>query len=125
HAHRGISGAPLTRSVRFRAHWAIPDTPRGHGGPNCGIVFSGSRHFLDRKAYADKPLRELGRVYVEVRHKIAEESAGLVIAKHVLPEEDIDDLKTPTMEECRKETAKLHAGDADNEGLWKEFMPHG
>src|SRR5262249_17575042 len=59
-----------------------------------------------------------------VRHKIAEESAGLVIAKHVLPEEDIDDLKTPTMEECRKETAKLHSGDADNVALWKEFMPH-
>jgi len=124
HLRSTIIGDALTRLLRFLGHSVVTDNHLGDWGTQFGMLIYGYRHFLDRAAYAKEPLRELGRVYVEVRHKIAEEGAGLVIARHVLPEEDIDDLKTPTMEECRKETAKLHAGDADNVALWKEFMPH-
>jgi arginyl-tRNA synthetase len=38
--------------------------------------------------------------------------------------DDVEDLQTPTVEICRQETAKLHAGDPANVALWKEFIPH-
>jgi arginyl-tRNA synthetase len=38
--------------------------------------------------------------------------------------EDAEDAPSPTTEECRRETAKLHAGDPENVALWKQFMPH-
>jgi arginyl-tRNA synthetase len=87
------------------------------------MLIYGYRHFLDQEAYARDPLRELARVYVEIRHLIAQEAAGMAIARRALPD-DIDDLQTPTVRECQQETAKLHAGDPVNFALWREFMPH-
>jgi len=124
HIRSTIIGDALTRLLRFLGHTVITDNHLGDWGTQFGMLIYGYRHFLDREAYRKGPLRELARVYVEVRHKIAAEAAGLNIARHVLPEEDLEDARIPTVDECRQETAKLHAGDPANVALWQEFMPH-
>jgi arginyl-tRNA synthetase len=124
HLRSTIIGDALTRVLRFLGHTVITDNHLGDWGTQFGMLIYGYRKFLDKAGYAADPLRELARVYVEVRHTVAKEAADLAIAKRVFPEDDVDDLKTPTMDECRKQTAKLHTGDPDNVALWQEFIPH-
>jgi arginyl-tRNA synthetase len=123
HLRSTIIGDALTRLLRFLGHTVITDNHLGDWGTQFGMLIYGYRHFLDREAYAKDPLRELARIYVEVRHLIAKEAEDLAIAKRVFPD-DIEDLHTPTVRECQQETARLHAGDPDNVALWQEFMPH-
>jgi arginyl-tRNA synthetase len=101
----------------------VTDNHLGDWGTQFGMLIYGYRNFLDREAYAKEPLRELARVYVEVRHLIAKEAGDLAIAKRVFPE-DVEDMQTPTLVQCQQETAKLHAGDPANVALWQDFMPH-
>jgi arginyl-tRNA synthetase len=123
HLRSTIIGDALTRLLRFLGHTVVTDNHLGDWGTQFGMLIYGYRNFLDKAAYAKDPLRELGRVYVEVRHLIAKEAEDLAIAKRVFPD-DIDDLQTPTVRECQQETARLHAGDPENGRLWREFMPH-
>jgi arginyl-tRNA synthetase len=123
HLRSTIIGDALTRLLRFLGHTVITDNHLGDWGTQFGMLIYGYRNFLDRVTYTKDPLRELARIYVEVRHLIAKEAEDLAIAKRVFPD-DIEDLQTPTVRECQQETAKLHAGDPANVQLWKEFMPH-
>ena len=123
HLRSTIIGDALTRLLRFLGHTVITDNHLGDWGTQFGMLIHGYRTFLDREAYARDPLRELARVYVEIRHLIAKEASDLAIARQVFPD-DIDDLQTPTVRACQQETAKLHAGDTENVALWQEFMPH-
>jgi arginyl-tRNA synthetase len=123
HLRSTIIGDALTRLLRFLGHTAITDNHLGDWGTQFGMLIYGYRQFLNKEEYAKDPLRELARVYVEVRHLIAKEAEDLAIAKRVFPE-DVEDLQTPTVEICRRETARLHAGDPENVALWKDFMPH-
>jgi arginyl-tRNA synthetase len=123
HLRSTIIGDAITRLLRFLGHTVVTDNHLGDWGTQFGMLIYGYRHFLDKAAYAADPLRELSRVYVEVRHLIAKEAQDLAIAKQVFPD-DVEDLQTPTLKECQQETAKLHGGDATNVALWQEFMPH-
>jgi arginyl-tRNA synthetase len=123
HLRSTIIGDALTRLLRFLGHTVITDNHLGDWGTQFGMLIYGYRNLLDNEAYGKDPLRELARVYVEVRHLIAKEAEDLAIARRVFPE-DIEDLQTPTVRECQQETAKLHAGDPANVALWREFMPH-
>ena len=79
------------------------------------MIIYGYRNFLDRAAYERDPVRELARVYVEVRKAIKEAGgAG----------DDEEEAVNPIAEACRAETAKLHAGDPANNKLWQEVLPH-
>src|SRR5262245_15280370 len=124
HLRSTIIGDALTRLIRFLGHTVITDNHLGDWGTQFGMLIYGYRNFLDPGAYAKDPLRELARVYVEVRHRVAREAMDLAIDRRVLPAEDLDDLQTPTVTQCQQETAKLHAGDPENFRLWLEFMPH-
>jgi arginyl-tRNA synthetase len=123
HLRSTIIGDALTRLLRFLGHEVITDNHLGDWGTQFGMLIYGYRNFLDKEAYATDSLRELARVYVEVRHLIAKEAQDLAIAKRVFPEDE-EDLQTPTMQACRQETARLHAGEPANVALWQEFMPH-
>lgn len=116
HLRSTIIGDALTRLLRFLGHKVITDNHLGDWGTQFGMLIYGYRNFLDVEAYKTDPLRELGRVYVEVRQQIKHEAGSQEL-------EDVEEAKTPTVDECRRETAKLHAGDPDNVALWKEFMP--
>ena len=123
HLRSTIIGDAIARLLRFLGHTVITDNHLGDWGTQFGMLIYGYRHFLDQAAYASDPLRELARVYVEVRHLNAKEAEDLAIAKRVFPD-DVEGLQTPTLRECQQETAKLHAGDPANVALWQEFMPH-
>jgi len=123
HIRSTIIGDALTRLLRYLGHSVVSDNHLGDWGTQFGMLIHGYRNLLDKEAYAKDPLRELARVYVEIRHLIAKEAQDLAIAKQVFPD-DVEDLQTPTVGQCQRETAKLHAGDPDNVALWQEFMPH-
>lgn len=110
HLRSTILGDALTRLLRFLGHTVITDNHLGDWGTQFGILLYGYKNLLDKAAYDADPVRELARVYVEVRKLIGGD--------------DEENVVNPIAELCRAETAKLHAGDVENLNLWKQFMPH-
>src|SRR5262249_31431634 len=110
HLRSTIIGDALTRLLRFLGHTVITDNHLGDWGTQFGILLYGYKHHLDAAAYKADPVAELARLYLLVR--------GLMKG-----DEDAEDNASPIAEACRQETAKLHAGDPENNRLWKEFMP--
>jgi arginyl-tRNA synthetase len=110
HLRSTIIGDALTRILRFQGHRVITDNHLGDWGTQFGMLIYGFRNVLDRTRYEAEPVRELARVYIEVRRLIGAD--------------DADDAANSVAEACRAETAKLHAGDEANLALWREFMPH-
>jgi len=115
HLRSTIIGDALARILRFLGHSVITDNHLGDWGTQFGMIIYGYRNFLDRAAYERDPVRELARVYVEVR-KAIKEAGGVA--------EDEEEAVNPIAEVCRAETAKLHAGDPANNKLWQEVLPH-
>jgi arginyl-tRNA synthetase len=110
HLRSTIIGDAVTRLLRFLGHTVITDNHLGDWGTQFGILLYGYKNLLDKDAYAQDPVRELTRIYIEVRKLIGSE--------------DEDAAVNPIAEACRAETAKLHHGDPENNQLWQEFMPH-
>ncbi|MFO0936833.1 MAG: arginine--tRNA ligase [Gemmataceae bacterium] len=110
HLRSTIIGDALVRLLRFLGHEVVGDNHVGDWGTQFGILIYGYKHHRDEAAFQADPVRELARLYVHVRN----------LAKVV---GDEDEGTGDIMEECRKETAKLHAGDPENLALWQKFMP--
>jgi arginyl-tRNA synthetase len=124
HLRSTIIGEALARLLRFLGHKVIADNHLGDWGTQFGMLLYGYKHFRDESALADNPVREMVRLYKQVRKLIA-------------PAEDVEDEPEHTrkyaaemlgesravLEAVRQETAKLHAGDAENVQLWQRFMP--
>jgi arginyl-tRNA synthetase len=116
HLRSTIIGDALTRLLRFLGHRVITDNHLGDWGTQFGILLYGFKHHLDAEAYKADPVQELARLYVFLRKQVK---------KVFGPDgEEEDDPNDPIMEKAREETAKLHAGDSENNRLWQEFMPH-
>ena len=124
HLRSTIIGDALTRLLRFLGHSVITDNHLGDWGTQFGMLIHGYRAFLNQEAYAADPVRELARLYIEIRKKIDREVSDLEIARHVFAEEDLEVHNSPTAVQCQLETARLHAGDPENLKLWQQFMPH-
>lgn len=110
HLRSTIIGDAITRILRFLGHTVVTDNHLGDWGTQFGILLYGYKNLLDKDAYQKDPLRELARIYIEVRNRIGSD--------------DEDEAVNPIAEACRAETAKLHQGDAENVRLWQDFMPH-
>jgi arginyl-tRNA synthetase len=125
HLRSTIIGDSLVRILRFLGHTVISDNHLGDWGTQFGILLYGYKHMRDEAAFAADPVRELARLYVEVRRLAAKEVAALQSAGGTNPEldEEPEEGQGPTMKACQEETAKLHAGDPENLALWKQFMP--
>jgi arginyl-tRNA synthetase len=111
HLRSTIIGDALVRILRFCGHTVVSDNHLGDWGTQFGILIHGYKHHRDDAAFAADPVRELARLYIHVRN---------------LARTTEDDEETATgdiMDDCRKETAKLHAGDPENVALWQKFMP--
>lgn len=115
HLRSTILGDALTRLLRFLGHTVITDNHLGDWGAQFGILIYGYKHFVDPQAYAADPVRELARLYVHVRSLFRQSTED---------EDDDGSTDDPIREACRRETAKLHAGDPENLALWRQFMPH-
>lgn len=141
HLRSTIIGDALARLLRFLGHRVISDNHLGDWGLQFGMLLYGYKHFRDEAALKADPVREMVRLYVLVRKLIdpiekveeAEEQSKKKAKKGKKGEpepvdvpkfsaEELDKART-VREAARQETAKLHAGDAENVALWQQFMP--
>src|SRR5262245_57096378 len=115
HLRSTIIGDSLARLLRFLGHSVIADNHLGDWGTQFGILLYGYKHFRDDAAFKADPVRELTRLYLHMRQ----------LTKGADEEDDkpADPEAKKYADACREETAKLHAGDAENVALWKQFMP--
>jgi len=111
HLRSTILGDSLARTLRFFGHTVITDNHLGDWGTQFGIILHGYKHMLDEKAFQNEPVKELARLYVEVRKLFK------------TPEEIAKGIVDPVQNACRDETAKMHKGDQTNLELWRKFMP--
>ena len=120
HIRSTVIGDALARILRFRGHTVITDNHLGDWGTQFGMILWGWKHCRDDAAFAADPTGELGRLYRLVRkladakpeELAADPAAAALAAKH-----------PDCGREVLAETAKLHAGDPENRGLWERFMP--
>jgi arginyl-tRNA synthetase len=124
HLRSTIIGDALARLLRFLGHKVITDNHLGDWGTQFGMLLYGYKHFRNESALVEKPVREMVRLYKKVRKLITpaedvedEPERGKNYAAEVLAE------SRAVLEAVRQETAKLHAGDAENVQLWQRFMP--
>jgi arginyl-tRNA synthetase len=81
-----------------------------------GMLQLGYEKFRDPQAFESNPIHELARLYVK----------GLERKRNKSESDDDDDegpTSNPIADAYRNETVKLHQGDPENVGLWKQFMP--
>jgi len=112
HLRSTIIGAAITRLLRFLGHAVVTDNHIGDWGTQFGMLLYGYKHFRDDAALKADPIRELARLYLHVRSlmKADEDDEG-------------NKVPDPVAEAARQETAKLHAGDAENLEIWEMFRP--
>lgn len=102
HLRSTIIGDAIARVYRFLGYHVVADNHIGDWGTQFGKLIIGYRKWLDKEAYNENPIEELEKVYVQFS-KESEEHPELE-------------------EEARQELKKLQDGDAENFGLWKEFI---
>ena len=113
HLRSTIIGDSIVRILRAIGHYVTGDNHLGDWGTQFGILIYGYKNYLDAESYRRDPVRELARLYVKVRKLFAKPNA----------EDDDAPVDDPVADACRRETAKLHAGDPENVALWHQFMP--
>ena len=67
HLRSTIIGDALARLLRFLGHTVITDNHLGDWGTQFGMLLYGYKHFRDEAAFEADPVRELARLYVQVR----------------------------------------------------------
>lgn len=182
HIRSTVIGDALARTLRFVGHKVITDNHLGDWGTQFGMIIYGYKNFVDRAAYEEEPVAELGRLYRYVRrimdYHAAHQRLPQIVADTAAVQKQLDALnekgaadksemkrlkkerrrleeKLKELVEDQKskqnlidsvrsdpallavaeahagigqavtdETAMLHAGDAENQELWEEFLPH-
>ncbi|WP_406699628.1 arginine--tRNA ligase [Singulisphaera sp. Ch08] len=105
HIRSTVIGESLARIFAALGHQVIRDNHLGDWGSQFGMILWGWKNHRDEAAFAAQPVAELARLYRLAQSKIK--------------------AKEPNIEDAtRVETAKLHAGDAENRALWERFMPY-
>jgi arginyl-tRNA synthetase len=151
HIRSTIIGDSLARILAALGHRVIRDNHLGDWGLQFGMILWGWKHARNDQAYVADPVGELARLYREAQHHIkvgddleakyakvlAFEAQGRAADAEALftnlydgsglTRADVARLIAhgrAVTEAARAETAKLHAGDAENRALWRQFMPH-
>src|SRR5438067_10051332 len=68
HLRSTIIGDALARLLRFLGHTVIADNHLGDWGMQFGILLYGYKNLRDDAAFRADPVRELARLYLEVRN---------------------------------------------------------
>jgi arginyl-tRNA synthetase len=150
HVRSTVIGDSLARLFSALGHKVIRDNHLGDWGSQFGMILWGWKHESDQSAYEANPVAELARLYRSVQAHIrkgeelekqwakvfALEAQGNSVAAEALFHNLYDgtglswndvhhvvDHGRAVAEQARQETAKLHAGDAENRALWQQFMP--
>src|ERR1700722_19036722 len=72
HLRSTIIGDALARLLRFLGHNVITDNHLGDWGTQFGILLYGYKNLRDEAAFQADPVRELARLYLEVRRQMKE-----------------------------------------------------
>jgi arginyl-tRNA synthetase len=140
HIRSTVIGDALCRTLRFLGHNVISDNHIGDWGTQFGMILYGYKHFLDAEAYKKNPVEELARLYRLVRQIMDHqkknstdetEASGDNIGASITNIENSESQEISRLSQehpdinaaVLNETAKLHAGDAENRRLWEEFLP--
>lgn len=125
HLRSTIIGDALARLLRFLGHRVITDNHLGDWGTQFGMMLFAYKNYRSDKAMAKDPVRELLRLYVLVREisKPAEAEDDEGGSKGDFTDAGLN-IARLAVDAARQETAKLHAGDPENERLWRMFMPY-
>ncbi len=129
HIRSTVIGDALCRILRFLGHRVISDNHIGDWGTQFGMIIYGYKHFLDAEAFAQAPIRELSRLYRLVRRLMDYQGAERDEQDGIEDSAQDDRLGELSAQHPNinarvlHETAKLHAGDAENVALWRKFMP--
>ncbi len=105
HIRSTVIGNSLARIFEALGHHVIRDNHLGDWGSQFGMILWGWKNAKDEAAFAADPVAELARLYRLAQDRIKAGDRSVKVA-------------------ARAETAKLHAGDAENRALWNQFMPH-
>lgn len=81
HIRSTVIGDALTKVLRFVGHKAISDNHIGDWGTQFGMIIYGYKNFVDKDAYSDEPVKELGRLYRYVRKLMDYHSAVAALPK--------------------------------------------
>jgi arginyl-tRNA synthetase len=124
HLRSTIIGDSLTRILRFLGHTVITDNHLGDWGTQFGMLLYGYKHFREEAALAADPVREMVRLYVAVR-KLTKAAAADDDEETDQPKYTPEEVAAAkeVAEACRRETARLQAGDPENLALWQKFQP--
>jgi arginyl-tRNA synthetase len=123
HLRSTIIGDALARLFRFLGHNVVTDNHLGDWGTQFGILLFGFKNYRNKKAIETDPVREMVRLYLFVRDLMKPEEKEAEEESENEYSPDAVEVARIVSEAARKETAKLHSGDAENHGLWKMFMP--
>lgn len=63
HIRSTVIGDSLCRVLRFLGHNVISDNHLGDWGTQFGMIIYGYKHFVDKNAFTENPVRELNRLY--------------------------------------------------------------
>jgi arginyl-tRNA synthetase len=120
HIRSTVIGDALCRVLRFLGHNVVSDNHIGDWGTQFGMILYGykDKQLLNAEAYRRNPVEELARLYRLVRRLMDEEESS----RHT-PCADTAHGVCGVQAAVLAETAKLHAGDAENRRLWAEFLP--
>ena len=105
HIRSTVIGNSLARIFEALGHHVIRDNHLGDWGSQFGMILWGWKNARDEAAFVADPVAELARLYRLTQDRIKAGDQSVEVA-------------------ARAETAKLHAGDAENRALWNQFMPH-
>ena len=105
HLRSTVIGDSLARIIAADGHRVVRDNHLGDWGSQFGMILWGWKNARDEVRFAADPVTELARLYRIVQDRIKSGDSSV--------END-----------ARVETAKLHAGDAENRALWTQFMPY-
>jgi len=75
HIRSTVIGDSLKRTLRFLGHQVVADNHIGDWGTQFGMIIYGFKHFLDRAAYEQDAMRELGRLYRLVNRLVSHQEA--------------------------------------------------
>ncbi|MBM4068576.1 MAG: arginine--tRNA ligase [Planctomycetes bacterium] len=125
HLRSTIIGDALARLFRFLGHRVIADNHLGDWGTQFGMLLHAFKNFRDEQALKSDPVREMLRLYLKVRElmraaEVDEDDAGP--SARTYSADEIAQARQ-VADAARTETARLHAGDAENVALWEQFMP--
>lgn len=91
HIRSTFIGDAITKILKFVGHNAISDNHLGDWGTQFGMIIFGYKNFLDSEAYAEAPVKELGRLYKHVRQLMDYQAA---LPKLPESQKALDELKS-------------------------------